>query len=475
MNLEKLVKDMQVIAVVCNQWGDTGKGKFSDYFAEYWADVIARGTGGNNAGHTVVVNGEQRVFHLLPVGIVHDVRGKVNILGNGMVIDLKVLNEELNELDSEGISYNNLMISEDAHVIMPYHVSIDKINNQSQANGGIGSTGRGIGPAYEDKVGRRGVTVSDLLDRDTLAKKIRKNLERYIENSGEYLVLNNKVEEILFNIKPHIERIEPFIRDTDSAMDDFLRKGKRVLIEGAQGFLLSFEHGTYPYVTSSDCSLNGTANGIGISAKKVDLPLGIIKFPFMTRVGAGPFPTEIGGSTSENYCANPKINYETEMNMFGINENNMREKIRKLINSDDLMDKSIGMRLAAREYGATTRRPRRIGWTDAVAARYSVRINGGIFVLTKVDSISGMDEFRVCYEYIDENKKTTNFNKKEAFLRRIKPVFRNYNGYADIQDIRDYSKLPGSLRQSIEDFKSFTGGEVPIISVGPERDQTIIV
>jgi adenylosuccinate synthase len=295
MSLDSLVKGKNVIAVVCNQWGDTGKGKFSDYFAAHWADVIARGTGGNNAGHTVVINGEKRIFHLIPAGILYDKDGKINILGNGMVIDLDVLCEELEDLENAGISYNNLLISKDAHVITPYQVEKDKAKNGLK-NKGIGSTGRGIGPCYEDKIARRGIMISDLFEPNILRKKIKKNKEVYGFTDGQ---ADDFMSHLIFNA----EKIKPFVRDNISAMHCFMRDGKNVLLEGAQGLLLSVEYGTYPYVTSSDCSVNGTAAGVGISARAVDLCLGVVKFPYMTRVGNGPFPTECGGRMSEEYCA----------------------------------------------------------------------------------------------------------------------------------------------------------------------------
>src|SRR3989344_5316304 len=298
MGLDKLLKDVKTVAIVCNQWGDTGKGKFSDYFASHWADVTARGTGGNNAGHTVVVNGNEKIFHLIPAGILNDSRGQVTILGNGMVIDLLVLSHEIEELEAERLTYNHLMISKDANVIMTYHIEIDRAKNQSQKHGGIGSTGRGIGPCYTDKIGRRGIFIEELFDRDKLSRKINAVKKKY---SGQKLKINK--DEIIESLMPLAERIKPFVTDTISEMHRFMREGKKILLEGAQGLLLSIEHGTYPYVTSSDCSLDGTASGVGLSAKTIDLPLGIVKFPFMTRVGAGPFPTELGGRESELYCA----------------------------------------------------------------------------------------------------------------------------------------------------------------------------
>ncbi|MBS3086824.1 adenylosuccinate synthetase [Candidatus Pacearchaeota archaeon] len=475
MSLDDLVKGVQTIAVVCNQWGDTGKGKFSDYFASQWADVTARGTGGNNAGHTVVVNGRRKVFHLIPAGIASDSAGKITVLGNGMVIDLGVLGQELDELDAEKNSYNNLMISKDAGVIMPYHVAADK-EDKSQKDGGIGTTGRGIGPCYTDKVARRGITIEDLFDKDRLSKKIERAKKAYPKQD----INTDDVIDILI---PLAERIRPFVRDTVSEMHRFLREGKKILLEGAQGLLLSVEHGIHPYVTSSDCSLNGTASGVGLSAKMIDLPLGIIKFPLMTRVGAGPFPTEIGGADSESYCSKEEHTLIYELITYGIPHQKIGNeiiydkndpRILEMINSSSEFIQGVGLRLAAREYGATTGRPRRIGWVDAVAARYAVGINGPLLVLTKPDSLSDAKEFKIAYGYEKEGKTSKTFSKSEKFLRGVTPIYKTYDGYGDISQIKEYDKLPLNLKQAIGDFESFTGGRVAVVSVGSDREETII-
>ena len=476
MGLDDLLKGVQTVAVVCNQWGDTGKGKFSDYFASHWADVTARGTGGNNAGHTVVVNGNEKIFHLIPAGILNDSRGQVTILGNGMVIDLLVLSHEIEELEAERLTYNHLMISKDANVIMPYHIEIDRAKNQSQKHGGIGSTGRGIGPCYTDKIGRRGIFIEELFDRDRLSRKINAVKKKY---SGQKLKINK--DEIIESLMPLAERIKPFVTDTISEMHRFMREGKKILLEGAQGLLLSIEHGTYPYVTSSDCSLDGTASGVGLSAKTIDLPLGIVKFPFMTRVGAGPFPTELGGRESELYCAeegHTKVDELIEHNIphkiteEGVRYNRFDSSIVSMMNSSREFLQGVGIRLAANEYGATTGRPRRIGWTDAVAAKYAVGINGPLMVLTKPDSISGIKEFKLCFGY--ENM--DDFSKDETFLREANPIYQSYNGYNDyeLNEARSYNALPNSLKRAIRDFEKFTSGRVVVISVGADREETIV-
>ena len=495
MTLEQLVEGKQVIAIVCNQFGDTGKGKFSDYFAANWADVIARGTGGNNAGHTVVIDGKQRIFHLLPSGIIYDKDGKTNILGNGMVIDLKVLNEELDELDQGSYTYNNMMISKDANVIMPYHIERDKKKNASQKKGGIGSTGRGIGPCYSDKTARRGIFIRDLFDRDILAKKIDKIMPFYPD-------IDINKEKIIEGLRPYSERIKPFVRDTISEMHRFVEQGKKILIEGAQGLLLDIEFGTYPYVTSSSPSANGTASGVGLPARIVHA-LGIVKFPYMTRVGAGPFPTEFGGSMSEEYCAaglEHDIFHEVACylgmdldiaNVRKLHEQGNKVELAKvekqvmdyikanrdgivdLMNSDDPFEKGVGVRLAGFEYGATTKRPRRTGWTDLVALKYAVGINGPDIILTKVDVLQGADQIKLSVAY--EGIIGARFTRDSEKLREVKPLYEPFSGFnEDISGIRNFDELPKGLKQSIAYLESYTNANVKMVSVGADQKETIV-
>jgi len=473
MSLEKIVEGKQVIALVCCQWGDTGKGKYSDLFAKYWADVIARGTGGNNAGHTTVINGKKRIFHLIPAGIVYDKEGKTNILGNGMVIDPKILCGELDELDKEGLNYNNLMISEDAHVIMPYHIERDIKKDKSQKDGGVGSTGRGIGPCYADKIARRGIFIRDLFDADRLAKKIKKAIEFYPDVSVN-------IDQIIQELMPYAEKIRPFVRETISEMQKFVKQGKKILLEGAQGTLLSIEFGTYPYCTSSDCSANGTASGAGLPAGIVHV-LGIVKFPYMTRVGAGPFPTEFGGSKSEEYCANAEHTVRFELNKYKIP---FKEKegfvsydyhhpdIINLMNSKDPFEQGIGIRLAGEEYGATTGRPRRTGWTDLMALRYAISLNGPDLILTKPDVLQGADEFKLAISY----ERLNEFTRDPDALRKVKPVYISIEGFnQDISQINDIKDLPKGIAKAMWYITNAAGGFIRIISTGPEQNQNIIL
>ena len=480
MTIEKLTKDAKVIAVICNQWGDTGKGKFSDYFAAFWADVCARGTGGNNAGHTVVIGDKKRIFHLIPSGITYDKDGKINVLGNGMVIDLGVLSGEMDELDSARMTYNNLMISEDAHVILPFHIQKDKETTATQKSGGVGSTGRGIGPAYADKVSSRaGVMVRDIFNEDVLAKRLEK-LSKYHGDSFDK-------DGTIAYLRKYADRIKPFVRNTMSEMQEFVRGGKKVLLEGAQGLLLSSEFGTYPYLTGSDCSLNGTATGVGLCAKQVDLCLGVVKFPMMTRVGGGPFPTELGGKVSEIYCAatdedgKSLYSLRTELEVADvpfeiksngqIKYNHNHPNIVNLMNSSDDFKKGRGIRLAGEEFGATTGRPRRTGWTDLMSLKYAIGINGPDLILTKPDVMRGADMFSLGAGY----KNLQTFTRDSYSLSTAQPSYMTFPGFDDdISGAKDIAELPRGLRDSIDFTEKFTGGRVRVVSVGAERDATII-
>ena len=441
--LETLLNDVQTAAVLCNQFGDSGKGKVIHALAP-WADVIARGTGGNNAGHTLILNGQEMVFHLIPSGIVYDHEGKINIMGNGMVIDLEELCKELDQLDTRKISYNNLMISQDAHVIMPYHISQDQQKNQSLAQGGIGSTGKGIGPCYTDKIARRGIMIGDLYDVDRLVKKIKKAELFYPEQKID----DGAIDDFIQKIKPLAARIKPFVRDTIQEMHQFYNQGKKILLEGAQGLLLSIEYGTYPYVTSSDCSLNGTAAGVGLSARAVDLPLGLVKFPFMTRVGGGPFPTELGGRDQEEYCQQPGRTLESELQLYEIS--------------------------STREFNLESNQVRRIGWVDTVSARYATGINGPNFVLTKVDCVADTGHFNVCYGYNTNGTISPLFSRDSEALRGVSPEYKQYEGYSDLRDLTSYDKFPQSVRKAITEFEWFTKGKVVMLSTGPKDNQIIV-
>jgi adenylosuccinate synthase len=469
VNVKKLVgKESQVVAVLCMQYGDSGKGKFSDLLMRSWGDVCARGTGGANAGHTVFVGGRKRIFHLIPAGITYDNEGKITILGQGMVIDPLEFQKEIREIQSAGGSHDGLYVSEEAHVVMPYHIEMDR-SNKSQANGGIGSTGRGIGPAYADKIARDGITIRDLLKRDTLIRRLETLRSKFPERG-----IN--IERIVSELDDSIRFIRSFADDTGTRMHNLLAEGKKVVLEGAQGALLSVEHGTYPYVTSSDCTLNGTASGVGISANKVDCVLGICKFPIMSRVGAGPFPTEFGGRYSELYCGQTHaVNGKEESVWTREAERKIFPDPDSLINSSSEFLQGIGARMLADEYGATTGRPRRVGWTDAVSARYTARVSGvDKLVLTKVDSVPNFKEFRICIGYSDGTQTSERFPRSSDELRGVSPIYSTYKGFGDLGSVNCLNKAPDSLRNAIIDFEKFVGPRVGAVSVGPEADQTWI-
>ena len=480
MTLEKLTQGKQVIIGIDNVWGDGGKGTIIDFLADIWADIIVRGTGGNNAGHTTVVDGEKRVFHLVPAGIAQDKYGKVNVLGNGMVIDLSVLCKELDELDAGGMTYNHLMISEDAHVTLPYHIALDGKTTGSQKKGGVGSTKRGIGPAYGDKIcSRAGIQVRDLFDPDILTRRFEK-LREFHSN----IDIQEEVARAYF--EKYAERIKPFVRNTIAEVHRFYKEGKMILGEGAQGLLLSSEFGTYPYVTASDCSKNGTATGMGLDAGLVDLCLGIVTFPIMHRVGAGPFPTEILGRASELYCAENNENgspshsvieelqrYDIPFKMVDgdVKYDTHHPNIVGLLNSTNPQELDMGLRLASQNYGATTGRPRRMGWTDLPIVKYGVMINGPELVLTKPNCIRGAESYKmgVGYECGEE------FSRGETQLRSVKPIYQSFKGFdEDITGMTSINELPSGLREGIDVLEKVSGGKVRLISNGPDRNQNII-
>lgn len=483
--LETLLKDVQIAATICLQYGDTGKGKIAHWLAT-WADFNARGTGGANAGHTIIVNGHEVVHHLLPVGITYDGLGKKTLLGGGMVIDPNELCHELDEIVSRGGTHNNLIIDEDAGVVMPWHISRDVVRNKSQSNGGIGSTGRGIGPCYADKVARIGITMRDILSSDSVVRKLDKIREAYPEQVIDSDLVVNSLDSIA-------ERLRQYIANGTNVMHEAIKSGKKIHLEGAQGTLLSVNHGIFPYVTSSDCAINGTAAGVGISAKAVDLVLGILKTPFMTRVGGGPFPTEFGGKDSEEYCARttaegkPYYSKIAELTRHEIPNHlegekvvyDLRDpKIIALMNSHNSFLRGVGIRLAGNEYGATTARPRRVGWTDAVAALYACDINRPLrLVMTKPDSVAGIEDFKICYgyRYGRAGSETDEFSRDSVRQKSILPVYKSYAGYGSIDGARTFDQLPTSLKTAIWEIERFTRASVAVVSVGPGREQTIVV
>ncbi|OGQ22956.1 MAG: adenylosuccinate synthase [Deltaproteobacteria bacterium RIFCSPHIGHO2_02_FULL_60_17] len=425
---------MANVAVIGAQWGDEGKGKIVDLFTRD-ADIVVRFQGGNNAGHTLVVNGNKTVLHLIPSGALHP--GKLCVIGNGVVVDPGVLLEELDGLKKRGYLLDDsfLRISEQAHLIMPYHKAIDLARERLRGKGKIGTTGRGIGPAYEDKVARTGIRFVDLLEQDTFRDKLRHNIKE--KNIYLKAILKEKTlsfKEIHDTYRGYRERLKGHVANTGLLLDNEIRAGKKVLFEGAQGTLLDVDHGTYPFVTSSNTVIGGLCSGAGIGARNVHQIIGISK-AYTTRVGSGPFPTELKGPEGE------KLKEEGS------------------------------------EFGATTGRPRRCGWFDAVGVRYAVRVNGitGI-ALTKLDVLTGFKKIGVCVAYRCEGKTYHDFPASLRVLERAEPVWEKMDGWSTpISGAKSLSDLPANAQRYVRRLEKIIGMEMILISVGPGREQTILL
>jgi len=421
----------KIEALLGAQWGDEGKGRVVDNIASR-VDVVARFQGGANAGHTVIAEGEKHVFHLLPSGILFS--GKTCIIGNGVVVDPDQLLEELGELQKKHKDRARLIISGAAHVVMPYHKFLDGMEERFRGIGKrIGTTKRGIGPCYVDKISRCGIRVEDLLNEDVLREKLSYNLE--LKNAILSKVYNEEplaFSKVFEQAKEWGARLAPFVGDCSLEIEKALQQGKTVLLEGAQGTLLDIDHGTYPYVTSSNATIGGGLTGLGIGPSSISNVIGVAK-AYCTRVGAGPFPTEADEETS----------------------NLLRER--------------------GGEYGATTGRPRRCGWLDLVALRYAVRVNGiTMLALTKLDVLSGLDKIYVCTSYVSDEGKTDNFSGGSIFLEKVKPIYEELPGWPeDIGDCRTFESLPKRARMYVEFIEEKVGIPITLIGVGPEREQAI--
>ena len=425
---------MANVAIIGAQWGDEGKGKVVDLFTRE-ADIVVRFQGGNNAGHTLVVDGAKTVLHLVPSGALHP--NKLCVIGNGVVVDPEILIEEIGALKAQGHlpSDDQLRISEQAHVIMPYHKAIDLARERLRGKGKIGTTGRGIGPAYEDKVARVGIRFVDLLEEDTFREK----LERNIEEKNFYLRAILKEKSLEFgaihdDYCAYRERLKGYVTNTGLLLDRQIRAGKRVLFEGAQGTLLDVDHGTYPYVTSSSTITGGACSGSGVGPQHIQQIIGISK-AYTTRVGSGPFPTEIDGPAGET------------------------------------------LRREGGEFGATTGRSRRCGWFDAVGVRHAVRMNGmtGI-ALTKLDVLSGFATIPVCTAYRYRGTVIEEFPASAKVMQHAKPVYEELQGWnAPLGDVREFAHLPQAAQQYVRHIEEITGSEIILVSVGPGREQTILL
>jgi len=425
---------MSNIVVVGSQWGDEGKGKITDLLSEE-SHIVVRYQGGCNAGHTVVKGENKYVFHLIPSGILHE--GKKCFIGSGVVIDPGELLAEMDGLRKQGIGIEGkLFIDSKAHVVFPYHKMLDEKKEEKRGKNKIGTTKRGIGPTYLDKNARCGIRMSDLIDENVLEEKLKNNFKEKNENLKKIYNVDISAEEQISILNEYIEygkKLKGNICDVSLLIHQAIERNEKILFEGAQGTLLDIDHGTYPYVTSSSPIAGGACTGVGVGPTKIDKVLGITK-AYTTRVGEGPFPTEMLGE--------------------------MGESIRK----------------KGGEYGATTGRPRRCGWFDAVVVKYAVRVNGmESMVITKIDVLSGMEKLMICTGYQYNNEIMTDFPSNLKILKDCKPIYEEMDAWSeDISEITTYDKLPNQLKSYVAKIEKLTGAKVAIVSVGPKRSQTII-
>ncbi len=428
---------MSVLAILGGQWGDEGKGKVIDWLASQ-ADVVARYQGGANAGHTVVVEGNQYILHLIPTGILH-ARVKC-IIGSGVVVDPLGLVEEIEYLRSVGIEIGeNLVLGKRAHLIMPYHKVLDSHMEELLGVNRIGTTGRGIGPAYSDKAARLGVRISDLFDEKILRDRIRVSLaikKRLLGgidlNEEETKALDEAhILDVCSQVR---KKLSPHVRNTDAEINDALNGNKKILLEGAQGILLDLDMGTYPYVTSSNTGVGGAMSGLGLPYRRLNTVFGIMK-AYCTRVGQGPFPSEMGD----------------------VEAGKLREE--------------------GGEFGATTGRPRRCGWFDAVAARHCIQVAGmDAIAVTKLDVLDNQETIRVCVGYEYEGERVTIFPAETSILEQCKPVYTEFPGWmSSTGGMRDFDALPSRAKDYIKGLEELTDRPVWLISTGPSRDDTICI
>lgn len=423
---------MTSVVVVGSQWGDEGKGKITDFLSEN-AEVIARYQGGNNAGHTIKFNNETYKLHLIPSGIFY--KEKISVIGNGMVVDPKALVHELKGLQDRGITTENLRISDRAHVILPYHLKLDEVEEERKGDNKIGTTKKGIGPAYMDKAARIGIRMADLLDREVFEEKLARNLEeknRLFERI--YETEGFKIEDILDEYYEYGQQIKKYVTDTSKVLNDALDEGRRVLFEGAQGVMLDIDQGTYPFVTSSNPVAGGVTIGSGVGPTKINHVVGVCK-AYTTRVGDGPFPTEL--------------------------HNEIGHQIREV----------------GREYGTTTGRPRRVGWFDSVVVRHARRVSGITDLsLNSIDVLTGLDTVKICVAYDYKGETITEYPANLRVLADCVPVYEELPGWTeDITGCKTLDELPANARHYLERVSQLTGIPLSIFSVGPDRNQTNVV
>jgi len=422
----------EVTVLVGAQWGDEGKGKVIDILTED-VSYIVRYQGGNNAGHTVVIEEDKYVLHLIPSGILHE--GKICVIGHGVVVDPRALIEEIDLLASKGIKCDaRLKVSDKAHVIFPYHRKIDELREARRKKGRIGTTKKGIGPCYSDKVARVGIRVADLYDKKYFKKRLKSNIEE--KNTllkDMYKFKGFEADEIFEDYLGYAEKLKRYVCDSTKLLNEALKKGESILFEGAQGTFLDVDYGTYPYVTSSNSTAGGACTGAGIGPSRIDRVLGVVK-AYTTRVGEGPFPTEFGPG---------------------------------------LMDR---IREKGGEFGATTGRARRCGWFDSVLVRNSVDINGiDKVVITKLDVLDELKDIKICTSYRYKGRSYQNIPGDPGFLEECEPVYEEHPGWmSDTSGITSYEELPENARNYLERIKKLIGTEIMLVSVGKSRKQTFM-
>ena len=422
---------MPAIVIIGAQWGDEGKGKATDLLSER-TDYVVKFNGGNNAGHTVVIGDQKYALHLLPSGILTE--GVVPVIGNGVVVDIEVLFHELEALTSRGVDVSRLVVSANAHVITQYHRTLDKVTERFLGKRQIGTTGRGIGPAYADKINRVGIRIQDLFDENILRQKVEGALHQ--KNHLLVKIYNRRaiaVDEIVDDLLSYTERLRPMVADTGLLLNQALDAGKTVVFEGGQATMLDVDHGTYPFVTSSNSTAGGAATGSGVGPNRLTRVIGIVK-AYTTRVGAGPFPTELNDESGE------------------------------------------WLRSRGFEFGTTTGRPRRTGWYDAPIARYSARINGVTdFVMTKLDVLTGLEKIPVCVAYDIDGVRVEEVPVSQSDFHHAVPIYEEFPGWQeDISAARTFDELPQAAQDYVLAIEAISGSRISAIGVGPDREAIIV-
>ncbi len=421
---------MPAIVLIGAQWGDEGKGKATDLLGSR-VDYVVKFNGGNNAGHTVVVGDKKYALHLLPSGILTP--GVTPVIANGVVVDVEVLFHELEALGSRGVDVSRLLVSANAHVITAYHRTMDKVTERFLGKRQIGTTGRGIGPAYADKINRVGIRIQDLFDEGILRQKVEGALD--LKNHILVKVYNRRAiaaEEVVDDLLSYAERLRPMVADTSLVLDKALRDGKTVLFEGGQATMLDIDHGTYPFVTSSNATSGGAVTGSGVAPNRIDRVIAVVK-AYTTRVGAGPFPTELFDESGEF------------------------------------------LRSKGFEFGTTTGRPRRTGWYDAPIARYTARINGVTdFVLTKLDVLTGLKTIPVCVAYDVDGVRVDEVPVSQTDFHHAVPIYEEFEGWTeDITGVRTFAELPAAAQRYVRALEEMSGSRISAIGVGPARDAIV--